>query len=79
MTGRPAVVVEAVSHRYGGTLALDGVSLTFEPGTETAIIGPDGVGKSTLLGLIAGVRALQQGDVAAFGASHRPTDPGAGS
>ncbi len=71
MTGRPAVVVEAVSHRYGGTLALDGVSLTFEPGTETAIIGPDGVGKSTLLGLIAGVRALQQGDVAAFGAPLR--------
>ena len=62
-----AVVVGAVGHRYGKTVALDRVSLTFEPGSSTAIIGPDGVGKSTLLGLIAGVRRLQTGAITVFG------------
>lgn len=46
---RPAAPVEivGVSHAYGATTALADVSLAFAAGTATALIGPDGVGKST--------------------------------
>lgn len=79
MTGRgDSVVVQlrAVSHRYGRTVALDGVTLDVPAGRMVGLIGPDGVGKSTLLSLVAGARRLQQGGVAALGgdmadAAHR--------
>jgi ribosome-dependent ATPase len=58
-----AVRLEAVSHRYGRTWALQDLSLALSAGSTTAIIGPDGVGKSTLLGLIAGARRIQRGRV----------------
>ncbi|MDO4725013.1 MAG: ATP-binding cassette domain-containing protein [Comamonadaceae bacterium] len=62
-----ALVVQAVSHRYGPTLALDAVSLTIPRGATVGLIGPDGVGKSTLLGLMAGVRRIQSGTVQVLG------------
>ena len=43
--------------------ALDGVSVTFEPGRFTAIMGPSGSGKSTLLHCLAGLDALSEGAV----------------
>ncbi|RWB96343.1 MAG: ABC transporter ATP-binding protein/permease [Mesorhizobium sp.] len=64
---QPAIRVEAIRHRYGKTIALDGVSLSVAPGTTAAFIGPDGVGKSTMLGLIAGVKRIQSGTVTALG------------
>lgn len=60
---RYAVEVKDVSHHYGKTTALDNVSLTIERGKTVGLIGPDGVGKSTLLSLIAGVKILQQGSI----------------
>jgi len=42
---------------------LDGVSLTFEPGSTTAVLGPSGAGKSTLLRLMAGLLPLDRGSV----------------
>ncbi|ACJ01070.1 ribosome-associated ATPase/putative transporter RbbA [Rhodospirillum centenum] len=63
----PAVVVTGVGHRYGATAALIDVSLTVPAGGTVAVIGPDGVGKSTLLGLIAGVKKLQTGSVQVLG------------
>jgi ribosome-dependent ATPase len=63
----PAVEVEGVTQRYGKTTALSGVTLSFRSGTATALVGPDGVGKSTLLGLIAGVRRLQSGAIRTLG------------
>jgi ribosome-dependent ATPase len=63
-----AVEVRAVRHRYGARIALDDVSLSLEAGTTIGLIGPDGVGKSTLLGLIAGSKRLQQGSVKVLGA-----------
>lgn len=58
-----AVEVEDVSHHYGKTHALKNVSLTIESGMTVGLIGPDGVGKSTLLSLIAGVKVLQSGTI----------------
>lgn len=55
--------LEHVSHRYGGTRALDDVSLDLPAGRMVGVIGPDGVGKSTLLALVAGVRRIQTGRV----------------
>jgi len=63
-----------VSHRYGGRLALDNVSLQIPAGRMCGLIGPDGVGKSTLLALIAGVRRLQSGSIAALGGDMRDAD-----
>jgi len=45
-----AVEVADVTHRYGAIAALSGVSLSLQAGSSTALVGPDGVGKSTLLG-----------------------------
>lgn len=69
MTETAVVSVEHVSHRYGGRTALEDVCLEFPSRRMVGLIGPDGVGKSTLLGLIAGVRTIQQGAVRAFGGS----------
>ena len=52
---------------YGGTAALDGVTLDIPAGRMVGLIGPDGVGKSTLLALIAGARRRQSGLVEALG------------
>ncbi len=73
-----AVRLARVGHVYGATAALSDVSLAFPLGSDTAIIGPDGVGKSTLLGLIAGARKIQSGKIEVLGgdmasAAHRAT------
>ncbi len=49
--GAELLVVSArgVTHRYGKTLALDNLSLDVPSGRMVGVIGPDGVGKSTLL------------------------------
>ncbi|MCA1407766.1 ribosome-associated ATPase/putative transporter RbbA [Ensifer sp. IC3342] len=58
-----AASLEGVSHRYGKVVALDDVKVTIPGGCMTGLIGPDGVGKSTLLALISGVRKIQSGSV----------------
>ncbi|WP_377811701.1 ribosome-associated ATPase/putative transporter RbbA (plasmid) [Azospirillum sp. A29] len=63
----PAVSLSGVRHRYGGTVALADASLDIAPGTSVAVIGPDGVGKSTLLGLISTAKKIQQGSVRVLG------------
>src|ERR1700761_7180414 len=67
MTGEAVARVKAVSHRYGVTVSLADVSIDIPSRIMVGVIGPDGVGKSTLLALIAGVRKIQQGEVAVFG------------
>ena len=59
----PVVSIEGVTHRYGKVVALDDISLDIPSGLMVGIIGPDGVGKSTLLALIAGSKKLQEGKV----------------
>jgi ribosome-dependent ATPase len=57
------VSVKGVTHRYGDVVALDAISLDIPSGIMVGIVGPDGVGKSTLMALIAGSKKLQQGQV----------------
>ena len=61
------IEVSGVSHRYGGETVLHDIALSLPAGQTIALVGPDGVGKSTLLGLIAGVRKLQSGRISTLG------------
>ena len=63
----PSVRIRNLRHAYGKTIAVDDVTLDIAPGRMVGVIGPDGVGKSTLLGLIAGARRLQGGAIEVFG------------
>ena len=76
LDGEPVARLRAVSLRYGKTQALDNISLDIPSGCMVGLIGPDGVGKSTLLSLIAGARAIQEGAIEVLGgnmasAAHR--------
>jgi ribosome-dependent ATPase len=78
MTDNVVAKVEGASHRYGKSVALDNVTIEVPAHRMIGVIGPDGVGKSTLLALIAGVRIIQQGRVIVFDGdmadkSHRTT------
>ncbi|QRR10174.1 ribosome-associated ATPase/putative transporter RbbA [Burkholderia sp. MS455] len=65
VAGAPGTVVRlsGVSLRYGGKYALDDVTLEIPAGRMVGLIGPDGVGKSSLLALASGAREVQQGQV----------------
>ena len=67
----PVARLAGVSLRYGKTLALDAVNLEVPAGCMVGLIGPDGVGKSSLLALISGARAVQQGEVEVLGGDMR--------
>jgi ribosome-dependent ATPase len=63
MTGDAAPIarVEELTQRYGWVVALDDVTVELPAGRLIGLIGPDGVGKSTLLAIIAGARRVQSG------------------
>ncbi|RRD41456.1 ABC transporter ATP-binding protein/permease [Comamonadaceae bacterium OH3737_COT-264] len=63
----PVARLRQLTHRYGQTLANDAIDLDIPAGCMVGLIGPDGVGKSTLLGLIAGARRIQHGQVQVLG------------
>src|SRR5262245_36587834 len=63
MTDAVVARIEQVTHRYGKTFALNDLTLDIPAHCMVGMIGPDGVGKSTLLGLISGVRKIQTGKV----------------
>ncbi|MBC7103332.1 MAG: ribosome-associated ATPase/putative transporter RbbA [Parvibaculum sp.] len=74
----PVACLRDVTLRYGKVHALSEVSLDIPAGCMAGLIGPDGVGKSSLLALIAGARKIQAGQVEVLGgdmteASHRRT------
>ena len=50
--------IERVTHQYGKTFALNDLTLDIPAQCMAGLIGPDGVGKSTLLALISGVRKI---------------------
>ena len=53
--------IEGITQRYGKTVALDAVTIDLPAGCMVGFIGPDGVGKSSLLSIIAGAREVQSG------------------
>lgn len=59
--------------QYGATEALRGITLDIPAGGMVGLIGPDGVGKSSLLSLLSGARKVQQGEVWALGGDMRST------
>ncbi len=72
----PVVRVSGVSLRYGDTLALDDLNLEIPANRMVGLIGPDGVGKSSLMSLLTGARKLQTGNIETLGgdiadANHR--------
>lgn len=74
--GEPVARLQSVTHRYKRARALDGVTLDVPAGSMVGVVGPDGVGKSSLLALLAGARRIQDGLVWVLGgdmarASHR--------
>lgn len=67
MTSGAVARLQGVRLAYGKTVALRGVDLELPAGGMVGLIGPDGVGKSSLLSLVAGARAVQQGRVEVLG------------
>jgi ABC-2 type transport system ATP-binding protein len=63
----PVVVLSGVRRTFGGTLALDGLSLTADPGTVTVLLGPNGAGKTTAVRTITGALPVEDGTVRTFG------------
>ena len=67
--------VDRVSKRYGAHAAVDTLSLTVAHGSFFSILGPSGCGKTTLLRIVAGFLAPDEGDVRIGGASMRGVPP----
>jgi len=59
----PLLQVEDLSKRFGGFVALDGISLAVEPGERLGLIGPNGSGKSTLVNCLCGTLHNETGTV----------------
>lgn len=75
MSAQPELVarLSGVNLRYRKIRALIDINLDIPAGCRVGLIGPDGVGKSSLLSLIAGARRIQEGTVEVFGGDMRPT------
>jgi branched-chain amino acid transport system ATP-binding protein len=71
----PAVRASDIRKRYGGVVALDGVSLEVRTGEVFGIIGPNGAGKSTLFDVLCGITKPTEGRVQIFGRSIGQTRP----
>jgi ribosome-dependent ATPase len=61
--GRSVAHLHDVTQRYAGVVALDAVTIDLPGGCMVGLIGPDGVGKSSLLSMVAGARQIQSGKV----------------
>jgi ribosome-dependent ATPase len=66
-SGGPVAVLESLTQTYGKVVALDGVTISMPADCMVGLIGPDGVGKSTLLAIIAGARQNQSGTAMVLG------------
>ncbi|TXU64211.1 ribosome-associated ATPase/putative transporter RbbA [Klebsiella pneumoniae] len=70
-TSPPGALLEHVGQQFGATIALRDISLAIPARRMVGLIGPDGVGKSSLLSLIAGARTIEQGNVMVLGGDMR--------
>ena len=63
MNGEAGLVLEEVSAGYGETVVLEGISLAVSPGQTLAVLGRNGVGKTTLLATVMGHTRLHRGGI----------------
>jgi branched-chain amino acid transport system ATP-binding protein len=63
MSPRAGLVLERVSAGYGDTMVLEGISLELPPGQTLAVLGRNGVGKTTMLATIMGHTRLRGGGI----------------
>ena len=70
----PLLLVERVSHRFGGLLAVNAASLSAPAGRITGLIGPNGAGKTTLFAIISGFLAPSEGTIR-YGGQHITGEP----
>jgi ABC-type branched-subunit amino acid transport system ATPase component len=69
------LTVDGLTKRFGGVAAVDGCSLEVREGTVTALIGPNGSGKTTAFNLITGYLPADSGKVSFAGKDMSPPDP----
>ncbi|MDA8141051.1 MAG: metal ABC transporter ATP-binding protein [Desulfobacteraceae bacterium] len=74
----PTVQINNVSFAYNGDAVLQSVNLTIQPGDFTAVIGPNGGGKTTLLKLILGLLTPAEGSIAVLGRTPQKASPSIG-
>jgi branched-chain amino acid transport system ATP-binding protein len=75
--GEDILVVDSVSKRFGGRVALDAANLQVRRGSITGVIGPNGSGKSTLFNIVAGSLRPDSGRITINGrdtSRHSPAD-----
>ncbi|MFY7064522.1 ABC transporter ATP-binding protein [Nocardiopsis changdeensis] len=65
------IAVRELVKRYGGTVAVDGLTFTVEPGRVTGFLGPNGAGKSTTLRMVLGLDAPTSGSATVGGMPYR--------
>ena len=57
------IVIRNLTKRFGSVVAVNGVSLTIEPGTFLSLLGPSGCGKTTMLRCVAGLEDPDGGEI----------------
>src|SRR3954468_10922624 len=81
VTWVPVLSAVNVSRYHGGATILDGVSVSIGPDTRMGVVGPNGIGKSTLLRILAGLEEADAGRVerapAALTVGYLPQEPDA--
>jgi neutral amino acid transport system ATP-binding protein len=75
VTAPPLLEVEGLTKRFGGVTAVDGCSFTVPEGRVTALVGPNGSGKTTAFNLITGYARADAGSVRFAGATVRRPEP----
>src|SRR5689334_18323366 len=71
----PLLAVRDIALRFGGIVALDGVSFTLDEGQILGLIGPNGAGKTTLFNCVSRLYTPNRGDILFEGGSILPRAP----
>jgi ABC-2 type transport system ATP-binding protein len=71
MSSEPVLDVRGLTKRYGGVVAVEGLTFALEPGTITGFLGPNGAGKTTTLRLLLGLARPTAGEALIFGRRYR--------